>query len=85
MKKYGIHLIYVLIMVALAVLSRIKTSDLEAECLNARESAEQNAMMAKEARQQAIEQAEVAKMEAYRALEAAEQARKMLEECQQRK
>ena len=42
-------------------------------------------MMAKEARQQAIEQAEVAKMEAYRALEAAEQARKMLEECQQRK
>ncbi|MFH6983740.1 hypothetical protein [Marinoscillum luteum] len=85
MKKYGIHFIYVLIIVALAVLSRIKTNGLEAECLNARESAEQNAMMAKEARQQAIEQAEVAKMEAYRALEAAEQARKMLEECQQRK
>ncbi|MEQ8584347.1 MAG: hypothetical protein RIC30_01465 [Marinoscillum sp.] len=85
MKKYGIHIVYILIIVALAVLSRVKTNSLEAELLSARDSAEQNAVLAREASEQALKQAELARMEASRAKETEEQTRKMLEECQQRK
>ena len=85
MKKYHIHIVYVLIIAALAVLSRIKTNSLETELLHAKDMADQNALMAKEASEQAAKQAELARMEASRARDAVDQARQMLEECQKSK
>lgn len=84
MKKYRIHFVYIMIIVVLAVMSRLKTNELSDDLQKAEEMAElsraaaENAkelaeMASREAQQQAEraqQQAEMAHREAERALEA---------------
>lgn len=84
MKKYRIHFVYIMIIVVLAVMSRLKTNELSDDLQKAEEMVElsraaaENAqelaeMASREAQQQAEraqQQAEMAHREAERALEA---------------
>jgi len=85
MKKYRTHFIYILIIVILAVVSRLKTNELEAKAVKyeqmaneAQQMALKNEQAAAEAAARATEQTAIAQHEAMRA-------RKAQEDCENSK